>query len=381
MTLLFLLVLLALLGSAGGQFPVTSPTYMELSSYAVADLNYTIVTQADPVLVARHHPDLYLLPTSFYVLTPPSPGTFTQNVLFDPCRDQPFSCCQDTFGTPEFELVAGEPSSAAYGARQYLYADGSPTPLNARRRPQDQLVVDATCTGLYQPPGRVDCVASRVARQPWPSAPVCWNWNASISAGVACRSPLDGSALPSCLELGYTQNAYIADCGGPYAGDPHCGTYLEVHRPGREDKLAEVRLPGTAPSGYRMTVVSTTYKRDPAKALCYDPSKGGRYEVWWVLRARDKFSVLKRMPFAVVSPLCDWDAHSARYLEYATLATAQRLTGVDYFNPAKRLFTQPSLNGTPAAPGLGMGSTFVLLPPSNATPPRFDAAQGVLVYP
>jgi hypothetical protein len=54
-----------------------------------------------------------------------------------------------------------------------------------------------------------------------------------------------------CLELGVTQNALIVECGGRYRADPHCGTYLEVHRPGHAGVLAEARLPGMFTSGYR----------------------------------------------------------------------------------------------------------------------------------
>ena len=357
---------------AGGQFPAGSPLAGELAAYAVADLNYTTVTLGDPALIAAHRPDLYLLPRSFYTLAPSA--LVTQNVIFDPCRGHPANCCADTFGTPEFARV-----DAATGALAHAFADGSPAPANALRRPRDQLVIDPTCTGPQQPRGRFDCVTNRVAARPWPSMPACWNWNASVSAGVGCRSPLDGAPLPLCLELGYTQNAYVADCGGIYQGSVHCGTYLEVHRPGREDKLAEVRLPGVLPSGYRMTVISTTYKRNDSLALCYDPVKAGRYELWWVLRALDGFYVQRRLPFAVATPLCDWDARNNRYREYATLP-GQALTGVDHFTPSKRLYTEPSLNGTRARPGVGMGSTLVVLPPPDPSAPRpyFNATLGTL---
>ena len=369
-----LLLVLLLPRRADGQFPAGSPLADRLAAFAVADLNYSVVTQGDPALVTRHHPDLYLLPRSFYTLAPST--LFTQNVIFDPCRGQPANCCNNTFGTPEFERF-----DAASGARAHAYADGSPAPASALRRPRDQLLIDPTCTGPQQPRGRPDCVTSRVASAPWPAMPACWNWNASVRAGLGCRSPLDGSPLPLCLELGYTQNAYVADCGGNYQGSGHCGTYLEVHRPGREDKLAEVRLPGVLPSGYLMTVISTTYKRNASLALCFDPVKGGRYELWWVLRALDGFYVQRRLPFAVVSPLCDWDALNNRYSEYATLGLpGQVLAGVDYFNASLRLYTQPALNGSASKPGVGMGSTLVVLPPPdpNAPPPFFNATLGTL---
>jgi len=215
-------------------------------------------------------------------------------------------------------------------------------------------------------------VAKRVARKAWPSSPTCWNWNASVIGGVNCRAPLDGSPLPLCLELGYTQNAYIVDCGGPWAGSEHCGTYLEIHRPGRWEKLGESRLVNLATSGYRMTVISTTYKKDSSKSLCYDPIKKGGYEVWWVLRAPDRFNVHKRIPFAVASPLCDWDPIRNRYLEYATLTTpSSSSTITDPYDPSRRLYTQPRVQAKVLSrPAPGMGSTIVFNTTSDLSFPE-----------
>ena len=50
----------------------------------------------------------------------------------------------------------------------------------------------------------------------------------ALTADTHCRAPADGSPVQLCLELGVTQNAYIVECGGAHARDPHCGTYLEV---------------------------------------------------------------------------------------------------------------------------------------------------------
>lgn len=345
------------------QYSPTSPLFTELTLQANADLNATVVTQVDPLLISKYHPDKYLVPKNYYVYVP-SVG-YTQNVIFDPCRGQPFNCCNDTFGTPEYLSVASDPTQpSTYGTRRTTYADGTIIPPNAQRRPTDQIVIDETCKGALLPPGRTDCVTARIARVPWPSSPACWNWNASVAAGVGCRAPMDGSPLPLCLEVGYTQNAYIADCGGVWAGNDHCGTYLEVHRPGRVEKLGEVRLVGLATSGYRMTVLSTTYKKDPSKALCYDPVKKGQYELWWVVRAPDKFNVLKTMPFAVASPQCDWDPLRNRFWEFAniTSTTAGGSGGTSNpYDPSLRLFTQPRIQTlVPSRPAKGMGSTIVV---------------------
>lgn len=66
-----------------------------------------------------------------------------------------------------------------------------------------------------------------------------------------CRDPTDGSPVALCLALGVTQNALIVECGGRHSRNPHCGTFLEVHRPGHAEVLADTRLPGMFTSGYR----------------------------------------------------------------------------------------------------------------------------------
>lgn len=134
----------------------------------------------------------------------------------------------------------------------------------------------------------------------------------------------------------------------------------------------------------------------------------GKYEVWWVMRTLYEFIVERRIPFTVISPECDWDGTNNRYLPYATLYNGdgsrkaralsgeysrprclscavvvpnparhvcpirpQHLpihslrcpflspSGLHPFDPEKLLFTRPRTEGTPARPGVGMGSTLV----------------------
>ena len=79
------------------------------------------------------------------------------------------------------------------------------------------------------------------------------------------------------MEVGITQTAYIVECGGAFADDEHCGTFLEVHRRSGganasaatavdpAEVLGETRLRGMYTSGYRMSLVSTTYKASPTQ--------------------------------------------------------------------------------------------------------------------
>lgn len=327
-----------------------------------------------------YYPNKYIHPTDFYIYDPPNrKNEFTQNVIFDPCREYEFDCCNDTYGTPEFEYVNADPTAQDYNVIRTVYDDLTPVPQAASRRPTDELYVDPSCTGEGLPLGRVDCVMERIAKRPASRMPQCWNWNATLVADADCRAPLDGTPIPLCIELGYTQNAYIVECGGEFSRDPHCGTYLEIHRPGRADKLAETRLRGVFTSGYRRTVISTTYKRHPNRVLCWDPYRKGRYELWWVQRTQYNFIVQRRMTFSIISPICDWDPENNRYLNYATLynelGEKVARSGVESnpFDPQITLFTRERIEGTTANPGKGMGSTYVPIEPDTyPAGSRFD---------
>lgn len=68
-----------------------------------------------------------------------------------------------------------------------------------------------------------------------------------VDAGGSCQS-LTGEVSEHCLALGYSQTAMSVICGGEYADDDHCGTFLELHMgyensyAGTEDVLSETRL-------------------------------------------------------------------------------------------------------------------------------------------
>ncbi|CAJ1330786.1 unnamed protein product [Effrenium voratum] len=97
------------------------------------------------------------------------------------------------------------------------------------------------------------------------------------------------------LQVAYMQNAHIASCRGTaFEYDPNCGTYLEVHRPGQKEVLADVRIDAASfPSGYQ-TVFLATHR------LCR-----GQYEVWWVVRTRSGPYVQRTRGFYVSAPTCD----------------------------------------------------------------------------
>lgn len=347
---------------------------------AAGDATLVALLQNAPGLEDVFFPDKYRLPTDFYVYAPPDRAAeYTQNVIFQPCRQYDYACCSDTFGTPEYATTIANASRADYGTT-YLTLDGGVAMDPAiSRRPDAAYFIDETCTGQFQPPGRVDCVAARVASREYAVNPRCWNSPDDVIADAGCRSPADGSPLALCLELGFTQTAYVVECGGASQFNEHCGTFLEIHPPGFADMINEAKLRGTYTSGYRMTVISTTYKGDATRTLCWDPIKLGAYELWWVTRTLFIFSVERRIPFHVVSPLCDWDPVNNRYLPYATLLNpdgsrhATVLAGLDPFAAAKTLYTQPRTEGVPGFPGVGMGSTLVPVRGAGDAAPSYPA--------
>lgn len=385
------------------QFPDGSLHAQQMLDAAESDLfeQTTSYPEQRPV-ETFFHPTKYALPVDNYVFAPPqsregaSPPLheYTQNVIFDPCRGYAAGCCMNNFGTPEWELISADPAAADYGSRRRVLADGSTLKPENSRRPTEELVLDETCTGKNAPPGRVDCLMPRVARSVPARFPQCWNWNESVVADAGCRAPHDGTPLQLCLEVGFTQTAHIAQCGGAFRDDAHCGTFLEVHRQGRAEILAETRLPRVDTSGYQMTVISTTHLANETHTLCYDPLLRGAYEVWWVVRTRYNFVVELRVPFGVISPLCDFDADNNRYFQHATVGAAPRLADFSNFDartrvfkqplqwstlldatgaprprtlallnpfaPESQLYTQPRPEGEkPSKPGVGMGGTFV----------------------
>ena len=311
LTLLFLLALLA--RRADAQFAYFTTLFNQSSAKATAILQAQLEDSAD--LWQVFYPNKYLLPTDYYSFLPPNRATeYTQNVIFNPCQGYEYNCCFDTYGTPEYVVVDSDPNSQTYGTRSNVLDTGAVIDPTTSRLPDDELFIDNSCTGVNLPAPRTDCVMSRIARRPFASLPRCWNRNDTVVADGSCRSPADGSLLPLCIELAVTQTNFIIECDNDFKTDPHCGTFLEVHRPGFADKIGEARLRAMYPSGYRTTVLSTTYKGDQTRTLCYDSIKKGKFELWWVQRTRYNFVVERRIPFSIISPECDCEYDRPRAL-------------------------------------------------------------------
>lgn len=275
------------------------------------------------------------------------------NVIFDPCRGFDYNCCLDTAAAPEFVAFDTDPESATYGQVLRFRQSGEDLSEEASRLVDFELFIDERCNDLFDPFER--CFQPRIARRASTSLARCWNHNSTIIANRNCRAPADGTMLPFCLEIGITQTAYIVQCGGKYKDDPNCGTFLEIHRPGRREILSQTRLRGQFASGYRMTVISMTHKGSAERVLCE-----GEHEMWWVVRSKHEWVVEAVLPFRIASPRCDWDLTNNRYQEYATISTAEEIFGLSDYDPDLFLFSRRRTTGRLGFPGKGMGSTLVL---------------------
>jgi hypothetical protein len=69
------------------------------------------------------------------------------------------------------------------------------------------------------------CTANRFAATASKMMPPCWDNNRTVDSTLSCYSTL-GKKKANCMQVSYSQNAYISLCGGEFASDDHCGTYL-----------------------------------------------------------------------------------------------------------------------------------------------------------
>lgn len=160
---------------------------------------------------------------------------------------------------------------------------------------------------------RQECIARRISRTQDPYRPVCWDYNATIQTNKPCKSA-EGVVSNHCLQLGYTQTAFITECGGEFKNNIRCGTYLEVHLPGNEAIISFVKLKSGFVSGYKTTVLPTLFHINKQWSICR-----GQHELWWVTRTRHSFIIEKKLRFFVESPVCSWNSFEGRYEAFLRL--------------------------------------------------------------
>ena len=260
---------------------------------------------------------------------------YTQEVIFDPCRNKPHDCCFDKYGTPEYYDIR---------TQEVYYADRKLVIFPFRRLPDDikkvQLVggSDGVClsnsttgnldrrTKVALPDGNntyemiwndKTCEDQYMLRKLSPVMPDCWDYNESVSATtVDERNHVyahihDDSKHIDSITIAYSYNGWIIACAGEYEGSPKCGTYLEIHVPGDARIVSEKRLPGGLLNGYRTLDLPLTYKFNKDRVIC-----AGDYEIWWVLRTPSNKVVEYVKKFKVLRPACDFNRILNKYTRF-----------------------------------------------------------------
>jgi len=260
-----------------------------------------------PDLIHIYNPEAFLIDKDTYEFKPPE--GYLMSVIVNPCVGHSYDCCNETYGTGQYIVENTDTDSEDFGRVTFLKNNGDPLVSEASRMPDDEIFFDEDCEDLSVP--FFDCVGLRARRQRFRTFPVCWDRNESVSALDSCLAPLDGRTVPNCVALGYSQTALIVECNNQFRNDPHCGTFLEIHKPGDEEVLAATKLRGQMFSGYRMTLISLTYKGRLDRLLCRGP-----HEIWWVQRTRYNFRVEMKKSFYISDPECDWDHVNSRTVRY-----------------------------------------------------------------
>lgn len=196
-----------------------------------------------------------------------------------------YDCCMSHFGAGEYGFKTGSRNLFTDG-----YSNGIPMPSDEplhnidlvdefgnlidfrnSRRADDVIHIDEACTGLREPHSA--CIADRFAASVSKLFPACWDHNETVDATLDGYTPT-GKRERYSMQISYSQNAYIIDCGGDYANDNSCGTYLEVHKangsPYDDERaiLSDVRLTTRSTNGMQTTTLPLTYKGDSTKLLC-----------------------------------------------------------------------------------------------------------------
>ena len=114
----------------------------------------------------------------------------------------------------------------------------------------------------------------------------------------ACKETL---VVPggSSLIVVWASNNFVVTCDNEFAESLECGTFLEMHRPGKFTPLYIERIVEHYSSGFQTQFLST-------KSACAGP-----YEVWWVVRTRGGRQLLYVKPFFLTYPSCTDDQIAA----------------------------------------------------------------------
>lgn len=242
--------------------------------------------QSHPDVNLMFYPEREYISNKFYVYDYPESANFRIGILIDPCRFNPYNCCINVFGQPEYPALLSanleQERSFKYKviasdvevSRNYflVYEDGSSIATSEQRSADDFAVYNESCISVGNPYSY--CAGRNIAYQRSPLRPPCLDNNTTLDVTQGCTDPLTGAALSQCIQVAYTSNTFIPQCNEEGNKDGDCGTYLEVHiahgtpYSNETDIIAQVHIDQRNVSGYYTTVLPITWKGNDTKILC-----------------------------------------------------------------------------------------------------------------
>lgn len=281
-----LCLLLASLRVTFAQFRRGSVLYDEAIANSEAALEETIQQHEDVKLEFFHNSQFIYADN--YTFEFPIPEDYRLNIIVDPCRGNPFNCCINVFGTPEYPMLISNtleaerqikiPVIAEEGevAVNYnlIYDDWSSVPERDTRTPDDYAYLETECLSRKNPSDF--CMGKNFGYKVSELQPACIDHNSSIDAQASCYD-IHGDLHPYCVAIAYTQSAFIPQCHEEFTirgDDSHCGTYIEIHQIHgtpyslERDIIGSVKIDTRNVSGYYTTTIPTTWMGDMRKVLC-----------------------------------------------------------------------------------------------------------------
>ncbi|CAM9623678.1 unnamed protein product, partial [Ectocarpus sp. 13 AM-2016] len=266
-----------------GQYTADTLLFEENMEKAEADLTASL--KGGDYVEDVFFPERQYADTDIFVYEYPDSSDYTIGIIVDPCKGNSYDCCNRFYGAPEYPMLIDPDQSSYRVVDKYLFADtteilantvivdkeGVTVPTANSRFADDEIVIEDNCTAAGVPDG-LSCVGFRQKQQRSTSVARCTDNNQTVDAGSSCQN-VAGEVSDHCLAVGYSQTAISVICGGDFAEDDHCGTFLELHvgyanyYADTEDVLSEVRLLTANVTGYTTTTISTTWMNS-SQILC-----------------------------------------------------------------------------------------------------------------
>ncbi|KAG5177455.1 hypothetical protein JKP88DRAFT_256689 [Tribonema minus] len=239
------------------------------------------------------HPDRSYFNPDVYTFDYPRASDYAIGILVDPCKGNAHNCCMRSYGAPEYRMLrAADGNATARAVAKLVHAaptdilrdvtlideDGQEIDPAASCLPDDETAVDDACTAADAPdaarPHALLCTSATAARATKLTSATAAAAPRLRPAGTASCTDGYGNTSPRCVAVAIAQTAMSVACGGAFARDPRCGTFLEVHVPAPNDyarvdaALAEARVPAANATGYVTTAVATTWRGNASRVLC-----------------------------------------------------------------------------------------------------------------